>query len=74
MAYEYPTSAGMLRLLRIGRRWAIEFNGSLRARWLSPDDAVAAAAHHRTGLPDWDHTRLVVSDDVLRWRPLGESL
>jgi hypothetical protein len=74
MAYEYQTAAGVIRLFRIGQRWAIDFNGCQMVRWQSPDDAVAAAAYHQTGLPGWDRTRLAVPDDVLRWRPLGESL
>jgi hypothetical protein len=49
MAYEYPTGAGVVRLLRIGRLWAVEFNGRQGGPWQSPDD-------------------------LLEWRPLGESL
>jgi hypothetical protein len=74
MAFEYPTEAGLLRLLKVGRRWTIEFNGSLCGRWPSPDDAVAAAVRHRTGLLGWDRTQIAVSDDLLRWRPVGDSL
>jgi hypothetical protein len=74
MPYEHPTCGGVLRLLKTGHRWAIEFNGRRRTQWTSPDDAMMAVVHHRTGLAGWDRTRLVVSDDLLRWRPFGENL
>ena len=74
MAYEYQTEAGTLSLLRIGQRWAIAFNGRQRCQWLSPDTAARAASRHKTGLTSWDHAQVTVSDDVMRWRPLGESL
>jgi hypothetical protein len=72
--YEHPTGGGVLRLLRTRGSWTIEFKGQRRGRWRSPDAAVLAAAGHRTGLPNWDQASFVVSDDLLRWRPLGESL
>jgi hypothetical protein len=74
MAYEYPTGGGVLRLVKAGCQWAIEFNGRRRGQWPSPNDAVQAAVRHSTGLDEWDRTRLSVSDDLLRWRPLGDSL
>ncbi len=74
MPYEYPTHAGVLRVLKAGRRWAIEFRGHVSVRWTSPEDAVLAAVHHRTGVAAWDRERLCVSDDLLRWRPLGDSI
>jgi hypothetical protein len=74
MAYEYSMYGGELSLHKAGCRWGIEFNGHRRARWISADDAVKAAARHRTGLAEWDRTKLIVSDDLLRWRPIGESL
>jgi hypothetical protein len=74
MAYEYLTSEGPLDLVRSGQRWFIKFNGCLQGQWLSPDEAANAAAGHRTGLSRWDQAHLVVPDDLLRWRPLGESL
>jgi hypothetical protein len=74
MAYEYLTSEGPLDLVRSGQRWFIKFNGCLQGQWLSPDEAAKAAAGHRTGLSRWDQAHLVVPDDLLRWRPLGESL
>jgi hypothetical protein len=69
VAYEYPTRGGVLRLLKIGCRWAIEFGTCRHGQWTSADEAVMAAARHSTGLPDWDRTRFIVSDDLLRWRP-----
>jgi hypothetical protein len=74
MAYEYPTSVGILRLLRVQRRWAVQFGGRRSGEWHSPDAAAIAAARHETGLSAWDRQRHDVSDDLLDWRPLGESL
>jgi len=74
MAYEYPTAAGVLRLLRIQRRWALQFHGRQLGQWRSPDAAAIAAARHQSGLSEWDRGRSDVSDDLLDWRPLGESL
>ena len=74
MAFEFPISGGTLRLLRTGRTRAVEFNGRRSARWTSADDAVMAAVRHATGLAEWDRTRFVVPDDLLRWRPTGENL
>jgi hypothetical protein len=74
MAYEYPTRGGVLRLFRAGCQWAIEFDGRRRSRWSSPDDAVMAAVRHATGLAGWDQAQFSVSDDLLRWRPIGENL
>ena len=64
----------MLRLIRMGRSWLIDFNGRRRGRWPSPDAAAKAASTHKTGLSEWDRKQLHVSDDLLRWRPLWESL
>ncbi len=74
MAYECPTSFGLVRLLRTSCYWVIEYKGRQLGRWPSPDAAVAAAGHYKTDFPDWDQARLAVPDDLLRWRPLGESL
>jgi hypothetical protein len=65
---------GVLRLLKAGCQWAIEFNGHRQCRWTSPDDAVMAAVRHSTGVIGWDRSRFVISDDLLRWRPVGENL
>ncbi len=74
MAYEYPTAAGTLRLIVKRRRWAVQFNGRWFGQWRSPDDAAAAVARHETGLSEWDRERFNAPDDLLDWRPLGESL
>ncbi len=74
MAYEYSTTGGTLRLVNNGDHWAIEFNGCRRGRWRSVDDAATAVCRHCTGLPTWDRSPLIASDDVLRWRPFGDNL
>jgi hypothetical protein len=74
MAYEFPIVEGTVQLVRDGQHWAIELNGAQHGRWSSPDQAATAAALHRTGLPEWDRSQSVVPEDLLRWRPLGDSL
>ncbi len=74
MAFEYPTRAGVIRLLRVGQRWTIEFGGGRGHQWATPDAAVMAAVRHATGLQRWDQAPICVSDDLLRWRPIGENL
>ena len=74
MAYEYPSTAGLLRLLQVEGRWLIHFAGRRRGRWLSPDEAASAAAHHRSGLAEWDRKRVEAPADLIDWRPLGDSL
>jgi hypothetical protein len=74
MAFEYPTSAGMARLTKVGCVWTFSFVGTKGGRWRSPDDAALAVARHRTGLPQWDKRREPVSQDLIDWRPLGDSI
>jgi hypothetical protein len=74
MAYEYPTAAGVVRLLRIQRIWSVQFNGRQHGRWRSPDAAATAVAQHQSGLSEWDREQSDASNDLLDWRPLGESL
>ena len=74
MAFEYPTSAGVVRLVRAGGAWTVRFTGKGRGRWHSPDAAAKAVAHYQTGLPQWDRQRELVSPDIIDWRPLGDSI
>jgi hypothetical protein len=74
MAFEHPTSAGLARLTKIGRVWTFSFVGKKRGSWRSPDEAAQAVGRHKTGLAQWDKCREVVSQDLLDWRPLGESI
>ena len=74
MAFEYPTSAGVVRLTKAGHAWTVRFVGKRRGRWHSPDDAAKAVARHQTGLQQWDEQREPVSQDIIDWRPLGESI
>jgi len=74
MAYEYPSSAGLLQLTKVEGRWLVHFAGRRSGRWTSPELAAKAVAHHRSGLSEWDRQRLEAPDDLLDWRPLGDSL
>jgi hypothetical protein len=69
LSYEYRTSAGLLRLLKIGQHWTVEFNEVLCGHWRSPSAAAYAAARHDSGVPEWDRMRLMVPDDVRSWKP-----
>jgi hypothetical protein len=33
MAYEYPVVGGVVHLLKVRRRWLIDFNGKRHGRW-----------------------------------------
>ena len=74
MPYEYATAVGVMRLFRTRQRWAVELNGFRRAKWSSADAAARAVARHKTGLPEVDRSTPDVPDDLLDWRPLGDSL
>ena len=74
MAYEYPSVAGRVSLVHIQGHWALHFAGHVCGRWSSPDIAARAVARHQSGLADWDRRRLEAPEDLLDWRPLGESL
>jgi hypothetical protein len=74
MAFEYPTASGVVRLLKVQRIWSVQFNGHQRGRWHSPDAAAIAVVRHRSGLPEWDRGQSDASNDLLDWRPLGDSL
>lgn len=63
----------MLSLAHAGD-WVIQFNGHLHGQWRSPDAAAIAVAQHQSGLPEWDREQSDASNDLLDWRPLGESL
>jgi hypothetical protein len=74
MAYEYPSAAGTVRLLQVQGRWLLHFAGRRTGRWSSADAAARAVARHQSGLADWDRERIEAPEDLLDWRPLGESL
>jgi hypothetical protein len=74
MAYEYPSAAGVLRLMQIRGRWHVHFAGRRTGRWSSPEVAAQAVARHRSGLEEWDRKRVDAPADLLDWRPLGDSL
>ena len=74
MAFEHPTPAGPVRLTRTGSDWTVRYVGKARGRWRSPDAAAKAVALHQTGLSEWDEEYQSVSEDIIDWRPLGESI
>ena len=74
MPFEYPTPSGVVRLIGAGGEWTFQYADRKRGCWSSPDIAALAVAHHQTGLPQWDSRQEVVSQDILDWRPLGESI
>jgi len=74
MAYEYPGAAGVLRLAKVRGRWLVHYMGRRAGGWASADVAAKSVAQHRSGLSEWDCRREPVPDDLLRWRPLGDSL
>jgi len=74
VAFEYPTLAGPILLTRTGASWMVRYVGKAHGRWRSPDAAAKAAAQHHTGLPEWDEEHQPVSEDIIDWRPLGESI
>jgi hypothetical protein len=74
MAYEYRTAAGILRLTRFQGSWLVHFADRRSGRWLSPDEAAKAVALHRTGVAAWDRHWDEAPEDLLDWRPLGDSL
>ena len=74
MAFEYPTSAGMVRLIKIGKTWKVRYAGQRKGQWHSPDAAIRAVARHKTGLKDWDSQHEPISSDIIDWRPLGDSI
>ena len=74
MAFEYPSEAGTVRLVQVQGRWLLHFAGRRSGRWSSPDTAARAVARHQSGLADWDQKLVEAPEDLLDWRPLGESL
>jgi hypothetical protein len=74
MAFEYPTPAGVVWLTKAGDAWTVRFTGKGHGRWRSPDAAAKAVASHQTGLPQWDRQQELVSQDIIDWRPLGDSI
>ena len=74
MAYEYPSAAGTVRLIKVGGRWLLHFAGRDSGRWTTPDVAAKAVAEHRSGHAAWDRRQAEAPEDLLDWRPLGDSL
>ena len=74
MAYEYPSAAGTVLLIQDRGHWLLHFAGRHSGGWPSPDAAAIAVARHQSGLAAWDRRRIEAPEDLLDWRPLGESL
>jgi hypothetical protein len=74
MAFEYPSAVGTVRLVQSRGRWLAQFAGRRSGGWASPDVAAKAVARHQSGVPAWDRRRVEAPEDLLDWRPIGESL
>jgi hypothetical protein len=74
MAYEYPSAAGTVSLIEVQGHWLLHFAGRRSGRWPTPDIAAKAVARHQSGLAAWDRRQIEAPEDLLDWRPLGESL
>jgi hypothetical protein len=74
MAFEYPTGSSPLRLARRKRHWTVQFNGRWTGRWHSAEAAAHAVARYESGLAEWDRGSFYAPDDLLKWRPLDDSL
>ena len=74
MAYEYPSEQGVIYLLKVGNYWTIRFQGRQGSQWRSPIDAAVAVSERNSGLPDWDKNLFDASNDLVDWRPTGDSL
>ena len=74
MSFEYPSTAGVVQLINADGRWLLRFQGRRAGAWNSPDQAARAVARHQSGLSTWDHRRVDAPEDLLDWRPLGDSL
>ena len=74
MAYEYPSAAGVLRLMKVRGRWLVHYAGCRSGGWPSSDVAARVVALHRSGLSEWDRQHEAIPDDLLDWRPFGDSL
>ena len=51
MAFEYPTSAGAVLLIRTAGHWRLQYGKQWRGEWHTPDAAATAVAQRQTGLP-----------------------
>jgi hypothetical protein len=74
MPYEYPTEAGLLRLSKERGRWLLHFAGRRAGGWRSADSAAKAVARRKSGHPEWDRQDDWAPEDLLDWRPIGDSL
>ncbi len=76
MAYEYRSTHGVIRLVRVRSRWRVEFGGAQWGGWPSASDAAAAVVGRASGLAAWDQLGDIgnVPEDLLDWTPLGENL
>jgi hypothetical protein len=49
MAFEYPTSTGIIELVQVRERWLLRCAGRSRGAWPSAEAAATAVAGHKTG-------------------------
>jgi len=66
--------AGTDRLIQVGDLWPLYYAGHRSGNWPSPDVAAKAVARHQSGLAAWDRRRGEAPEDLLDWRPLGDSV
>ena len=75
MAYEYTCPEGVVRLVKVRRRWKVEFGGDQAGNWTSANAALSALLGRTSGIPALDQLDLVdLPKDLSDWRPLDDSL
>lgn len=75
MAFEYRSKAGLIQLLKMGRRWRVALETEIAGSWASPDRAAEAVAARCSGLSVLDQAKdLFVPAQLVHWTPTGEDL
>jgi len=75
LAFEYRSEAGLIRLLKVGRRWRVALEPEIAGSWASPDQAAEAVAARSSGLSALDQANdLFVPAQLFNWTPTGQDL
>lgn len=69
MTLEFHTSAGTVRLTKVGHAWGVKYTGKQRKHWHS-GNAESAITHQLTGLSQRDDRPEPDPQDIIDWRPL----